>query len=77
MDSNSNRKRRRIGKIIAVMFFVPGAILARIGWAMNQALMEKGTNTSLGGDGFIEMIVFFCGFFLILISLILLLVLLD
>ena len=66
MDSNSNRKRERIGKIIAVIFFVPGAILASIGWVMNQALIERGTGDMY--DGFYEMIMLFCGVFLIIIS---------
>ena len=67
MGSDLKRKRERIGKIIAGIFFVPGAILASIGWAMNQALMEKGTTDMY--DGFYEMIMLLCGVFLIIISL--------
>ena len=48
-------------------FFVPGAILARIGWAMNQALLERGTTSMY--DGFWEMIMFFFGIILMYISL--------
>ncbi len=56
----------KIRKILAGTCFVLGAILASIGWVMNQALSER-TSTSIT-DGFFEMIIFLFGFFLLIIS---------
>ena len=56
----------KIRKILAGTCFVLGAILASIGWVMNQALSER-TSTSMT-DGFFEMIIFLFGFSLLIIS---------
>lgn len=56
----------KIRYVLAGMCFVLGAILASIGWEMNQALLER-TSTSIT-DGFFEMIIFLFGFFLLIIS---------
>jgi len=56
----------KIRNILAGTCFVLGAILASIGWEMNQALSER---TSIGiTDGFFELIIFLFGFFLLIIS---------
>ena len=55
----------KIRKIIAGTCFVLGAILASIGWEMNQALSERTSNGI--SDGFFELIVFMFGFFLLMI----------
>tara|TARA_B000000532_G_scaffold104001_2_gene83526 strand:- start:122 stop:415 length:294 start_codon:yes stop_codon:yes gene_type:complete len=57
----------RIRRILAGTCFVPGALLTRFGWAMNQSLSERGTTSMY--DGFWEMIMFFFGIILMYISL--------
>ena len=55
----------KIRKIIAGTCFVLGAILASIGWEMNQALSEQ--SHSGISHGFFELIVFMIGSFLLMI----------
>ncbi len=56
----------RIRKILAGMCFVPGAILASIGWAMEQT---EGPANSRAGGGLLELLMMIFGVFFILISL--------
>ena len=56
----------RIRKILAGMCFVPGAILAGIGWAMEQT---EGSANSRAGGGLLELLMMVFGVFFILISL--------
>jgi len=56
----------RFRKILAGTCFVPGAILASIGWAMEQA---GGPANSRGGGGLIELLMIVFGIFLMYISL--------
>ena len=56
----------RIRKILAGTCFVPGAILASIGWATDQACTFCSGSTS---DGFLELLMMIFGVFLMYISL--------
>ena len=59
----------RIRKILAGTFFVPGAILASIGWAMEQS-QQACTSCAQGTlDGFLELLMMVFGVILMLISL--------
>ena len=56
----------KIRKILAGTCFVLGAILSSIVWAMSQAQSER-SSTSIT-DGILEVIIFFFGFSLLIIS---------